>query len=228
MGYLAEKICIANGSKDNLDPIYSAVLEQIAQIEQESGLQGYSGRISAKGRYLELVRRRERYVEERKAAGELTREDQIHLARTWNDCSGIYLDLEDFEEGESLVVRATELYRQLGDESTLPFRFAQQNRHMTLVRTGQRRHQEALEFMEKSVQLAQQELGEKHFWYTVFRSEQAMHMLIAGLFDEALAIFEEALLTRIDLSGELDPGVCDSIYFLGVANFWKGDYSAAE
>jgi hypothetical protein len=55
--------------------------------------------------------------------------------------------------------KSLELYKSIGDESTLKFRFAPQDADITVVRLGQGRIEEALNLAWRSYELCMAELG---------------------------------------------------------------------
>lgn len=159
---------------------------------------------------------------------QVTATNMTDLARSYTDFAEWLVDEERLDEALDLVQKATAIYRELGDEETLTFRFANQYISLSLIYCGLRQMQTALGYGRRSVELVIRVCGEHYYFTTIFQLHYAVVLLIAGKPTEALPVFRAVFNTRIDLRGESDAQTLNAMMWLGVVHYYLGNLEESE
>lgn len=161
-------------------------------------------------------------------SGTATIEQQVDVGRAWNDLAYFYADSEEFEEADQWMTKALNLYKSLGDENTLRFRFSLQYIDITVVRFGQGRIDDALDLAARACSLCRSELGPKHLENVRFESQWGYVLIGAGRFEEALKKFNDVLTVRSEILEKDNPDVLNTHYWIGTIHYYLGQHDEAE
>ncbi|KAH8691082.1 hypothetical protein GQ44DRAFT_780319 [Phaeosphaeriaceae sp. PMI808] len=143
-------------------------------------------------------------------AGTATIEQQVDVGRAWNDLAYFYADFEDFEQADRWMTKSLGLYKSLGDEKTLRFRFALQYIDITVVRFGQGRLDEALDLAARACSLLG--LCASRRWRL----------------EEALKKFQDVLSVRSEVLEKNNPDVLNTNYWIGTVHYYLDQHDEAE
>ena len=222
---VGEEICSGIRGKDDDSPLHIQFFGLLANLHHTSPIQGQ--RAKAPEMYKKVMAGREAHIA-RLPPDKVTSTDKIDLGRAYTDFAEWLVDEERLDDALELVQKALDIYRELGDEETLAFRFGNQYGTLSLIYCGMRRMGEALDYGRRSVELIVKLYGERYYFATIFQLHYAAVLLIAGKGFEALPIFRGVLNTRIDLRGELDSETLDAMMWLGVVHYHLSDMEESE
>lgn len=222
---VGEEICSGILGKDDDSPLHIQFFGLLANLHHTSPNQGQ--RVNALEMYKKVIAGRQAHIA-RLPPDKVTSTDKIDLARAYNDFAEWLVDEERLDEALELVQKAIDIYRALGDEETLTFRFSNQYGTFSLIYCGLRRMDEALDYGRQSLKLTVKLYGERYYFTTIFQLHYAVVLLVAGKAVEALPVFRAVLNTRIDLRGESDSETLDAMMWLGVVHYYLGDLDESE
>lgn len=220
---LAEKICREQlGETVDTDPVLTQILSFIGTYYY---LQGE--RVRAYPLMRSVVDRREAYTATF-PEGQVPLTINIDLARAWNDLACWHVDDENFEQAGELTARALEKIRSLGDEDVLKYRYAMQYTVRSQVCCGERKLPEALDYAKRALALVQAQMGERHYWTSVFQLQVAVVSLICRKFADARDIFLDIYEVRHALRGDNDAETLEAMYWVGTTYFYLEELDEAE
>ena len=221
---LAEKIARSVLRDDEPSPVLASILTYLGILTIK---QGVKQRETGLGRLERVVELREGVLKSLEP-GSATIEQQVDVGRSWNDLGYHHLDMEHFDEADELMTKALSLYKTLGDESTLRFRFAIQYISFTPLRVGQGRIDEALDLARRSHQLFMDELGPEHLETARMQAEWAYALVAAGDYHAALSKFHEVLAVRSKHLENDNPEVLTIKYWIGTVHYYLDQFTEAE
>jgi tetratricopeptide (TPR) repeat protein len=221
---LGEKIALELLQEDEPSPVLASLENILSLLDAHESAEN---RAAVVARMKRVVRHRERFLKTL-APGTATVEQQVDVGRAWNDLAYIYADMEQFEEADSGMAKSLTLYKSLGDESTLRFRFALQYADLTVVRLGQGRINEALELARKSHELCEAEIGHQHLETVRFESQWAYALIAAGDLHGALGKLADVLAVRSKLLERDNPDILTTKYWIGTVHYYLSQLEDAE
>lgn len=219
---LAEKIATSLVEDDDPNPILASIFSYLAVLTIKQSVEQREAGIS---RLKGVVELRESFL---KSLSSPTIEQQVDVGRSWNDLGYHYLDMERFDEADELMTKALDLYKTLGDESTLRFRFAIQYISFTPVRVGQGRIDEALDLASRSYKLFIDELGPEHLETARMEAEWGYALLASGDYEAALMKFSAVLAVRSKRLENDNPDVLTAKYWIGTVYYYLDRLIEAE
>jgi len=221
---LGERIALRFVEKDEPDSVLANLENCISMLVVDENPESRQANIT---RMKRVVRRRERILSSL-PPGQATIEQQVDVGRAWNDLGYLYADLEQFQEADKWMMKSLALYKTLGDESTLRFRFALQYADITVVRIAQGHIEEALGLARKSFELFKEELGREHLETATFEAQLAYALIASGNLNEALLRLTDVLAIRSkNLDGD-NPGVLTTKYWIGMVHYYLDHLDDAE
>ncbi len=161
------------------------------------------------------------------APGTATLEQQVDLGRAWNDLALFYLDRGDFAKADELMSRSITLYRSLGDETTLRFRFAVQYSDIAFVRLCQGQIDEALQLASQAYSMVKAELGSLHLLTARLESRWSYVLLATGNVESALVKMTDVLFVRAKLQAD-NPDILTAKYWIGTMHYYLDRLEEAE
>ncbi|KAF4991480.1 hypothetical protein FGRMN_7791 [Fusarium graminum] len=221
---LGEKIARNLVKDDEPDPILASIENWLSFFDAH---QDADNRAAVMSRMNRVVSRRENLLKTL-PPDTATIEQQVDVGRAWNDLGYFYADMEQFEEADRLMSKSLSLYRTLGDETTLRFRFSLQYADLLVVRLGQGEIDEALKLGSKSFDLCKAELGHRHLETVRFEMQWAYALIAADQLQEALAKLTDVLTIRSKLLEENNPDVLTTEYWIGTVYYYLDRPEDAE
>lgn len=155
--------------------------------------------------------------------------DEILYYNGVNDLGLSYLQVNQFEEAESLFEECYAKYRTWGGVDEIPFEYGKYFHNISFVRMYQGRYDEAISWAEKA--LACKEKADKtsstprYLW---FQYNMANIMIQAGRLEEALNLHLTILRNRETICGSRSEHVLQSIYTIGAIYYNLGQLDQAE
>lgn len=223
--HLADKLAQAIFLDDEPAPIRAHIETFLATLEEEQSVENRPSSLKRRRKVVEL---QERFYAALPVEQTST-EDEVNLARAWNDYGSSLADSGDFEGASQWQWKALASYRRIApDEAKLRFRFAWQYINLAVTSVAQDRVEEAMEFAERSCKLCDAELEKDDLAAATLGANAAYVFLSCGREQQALEKHKEILQTRIKLSGEDNGDVRTSYYWVGAVSYHMGQLIPAE
>lgn len=221
---LGEKMVLELVEDDEPSPVLASLENMLSLLDAHESADNRDAVIA---RMKRVVKHREAFLRSL-PPGTATIEQQVDVGRAWNDLAYFYADMEQFEEADRGMTKSLALYKILGDEKTLRFRFALQYADLTVVRVGQGRIDEALDLASKSFELCKAELGHNHLETVRFEMQWAYALMAAGSLGDALSRLRDVLKVRSRLLDRDNPDVLTTKYWTGTVYYYLDRAGKAE
>lgn len=153
--------------------------------------------------------------------------NDVLLQNAATDYGILLLNNYDFAQAEIIFEKCLERYRVWGSEEEIPFEYSKYYYNMGIVRMWQERIAEAIEFLQKSVDLAEATFGGKEgqYWDNFFTL--ACVVRHSGDAQRALDMHLETLKAKLDQLGKHSKSTILSTYAVGGMYAHIGDLSTA-
>ncbi|KAJ9157548.1 Transcriptional xre family [Pleurostoma richardsiae] len=162
-------------------------------------------------RQLEVARniRRHIYLEH-----PYNRDNDVLLQNAATDYGILLLNKYDFTRAENIFTSCLQQYRSWGSEKEIPFEYSKYYYNTGIVRMCQGRLDEAIRFLQRSVDLAKEYRGEEgQYWDNQFTL--ACVILQSGDVQRALDLHLQTLSAKLDLFGKHSKSTVLSTYAVG-------------
>ena len=141
-------------------------------------------------------------------------DSDVLLRNAANDLASCLLNKNEYEEAGKLLEGCLEQYRTWGTEDDIPFEYAKYYNCNAFVQMRHGNYQDAIESMEKCVELAAKHSTQTwQYWQYKFSLACIIHQ--SGNSQKALEIHLETLNGRLDLFGQHDQNTIFSTYAVG-------------
>ena len=154
------------------------------------------------------------------------RNNDVLLQNAATDYGILLLNKYDFTSAEAIFEDCLKQYRVWGTEKEIPFEYSKYYYNTGIVRMWQNRMDEAIQFLQRSVQLAKEYSGEEgQYWDNQFTL--ACVILQSGDVQKALDLHLETLSAKLDLFGKHSKSTILSTYAVGAMYYHIGDLPTA-
>lgn len=189
----------SEGSEQSRDLIeHSKVCTLLCGIYLELGI---SGRKEGLAEALEAWELRCRFRAQSSSADEMTQENLLLVANSWNDIACCMMEYGCYETAESWLSKSIELKRALAEDGTAFFNFVENYKNLAILRTAQGRFVEAVTLSRKAVLLVERHNSLESAVTQSFRFHLAYALYQAGNYEEALSLHEQVRQARVRIFG---------------------------
>ena len=173
-------------------------------------------------RHLELARGVREYVYQLNPS----RENDVLLRNSAVDYTMLLLDNYQFAQAEDIFEDSLRRYREWGTEEEIPFEYSKYYYHTGVVRMWQGHLTDAINFLQRSVELAEAAFGkEGQCWDNLFML--AYVTIQTGNVQRALELHLETLQGKLDMYGKHARSTILSTYAVGATYATAGDVTTA-
>lgn len=229
MGFnMWEKEQVSDGQ--HLLDVAERVLEEVRHDPDDSlradmhAIQGMFADSAGSEERIESLERRREAMEIRKkvrrqmkdSVDSYTTED-ILLMNAVNDYAYGLLQRNQFSEAEKLFEQCIKSYRRWGTEDRIPYEYGKYYRNIGTVRMYQDRHDEAVAYTQKALNLTYAAMGSVEKTPRELRDKYmfACVLLQAGKLEDSYALHRRTLQERSSLFGEFNAITLESYYAMG-------------
>ena len=174
-------------------------------------------------RHLELARNIRQHIF---TENPYDRNNDVLLQNAATDYGILLLNKYDFTAAEAIFEGCLMQYRVWGSEEEIPFEYSKYYYNTGIVRMWQERMDEAIQFLQRSVELAKAYRGEEgQYWDNQFTL--ACVIFQSGESQKALDLHLDTLSAKLDLFGKHSKSTVLSTYAVGAMYYQIGDLPTA-
>lgn len=181
---------------------------------------GISGRKEGLVEALECWELRQQYLGQLTSAEEMTQENCLLVANSWNDIACCMMEYGCYNKAEAWMAKSLEVKHK--HKSGIPesgmafFNFAENYKNLAIIRTSQNRHDEAVTLSRKAALLIEKHTDAENAVTLSFRFHLAYALYQAGSFQEALEVHEQVRQMRAQVFGPYNVHTLNSYYACAV------------
>ncbi|KAH7408885.1 hypothetical protein BKA64DRAFT_570324 [Cadophora sp. MPI-SDFR-AT-0126] len=220
----ATEICDEVLEIDDPNPVRTSILAVVASFEPNQSARMRAPGLAHKIRILSL---RRKYMAS-KPVHELTKFDGLLLGSALNNLAGAYMNCDDWQNAETVLLESLEVKNRWSTEQDTPFPFAEAYKNIALVRLSQHKVEDALKLIELAVEMMLAWKGPRTKASQYFRFVWAFMLENCGRQEEALAMHMEVLAMRKEVIGEGSAQTLDSCYSIGAIHCSRNELDEAE
>jgi tetratricopeptide (TPR) repeat protein len=192
---------------------------------------GISGRKEGLAEALECWGLRQKYLSQiTSAAEEMTQENWLLVANSWNDIACCMIEYGCYNKAEAWMTKSLEVKHKRGipEDGAAFFSFAENYKNLAIIRTSQNRHCQAVELSKKAALLVEKHSSIEKAVVLSFRFHLAYALYQEGSLEEALQVHEQVRQMRAQVFGQHNVHTLNSYYACAVVHQALGQAAKAE